>query len=93
MFKDWYVVQMIQLEEITSKHSLWFIIFLTYEKEIYFRGKGQLLVSAEYFLKWKNIQEEHISYLLLKLYYVVVFAHYFSFPFTVGFLFSNKESY
>lgn len=51
MFKDWYVVQMIQLEEITSKHSLWFIIFLTYENEIYFRGKGQSLVSAEYFLK------------------------------------------
>lgn len=39
MFKDWYVVQMIQLEEITSKHSLWFIIFLTYEKEIYFRER------------------------------------------------------
>jgi hypothetical protein len=32
----WYVVQMMQLEEITSMISLCSIIFLTYENGIYF---------------------------------------------------------
>lgn len=60
--------------------------------------KGTIISFCRIFLEMKKkTQEEQISYLLLKLYYVVALVDYFSFPFIVEilflFLFSNTESY
>lgn len=58
--------------------------------------KGTIISFCRIFREMKKkAQEEQISYLLLKLYYVVALVDYFSFPLIVEilFLFSNTESY